>query len=234
MATVIYPAVATGDKTAGYTATFPDLSGVTAFGYDLGDLLAKAREALRAHLTQMSHAGRDWPEATPIEQVAAPSGPTSAGVLLVDVQIEETPVRVNISIGERLLRRIDEAAERRGMTRSGFIASAARTALGDGPQATTWNHSDWEAASNRLQEEFAVMGRKLSDSLGPESAFAQNMAELDEKLTDTIRKTADSVASALRRRQVERQTAAGSSSTASQSQARSGPTPPDEPAQPAA
>lgn len=229
MATIIYPAVATGDRTAGYTAAFPDLPGCTAAGRDLADLLSKARDALRAHLTEMSQADRDWPEATPIEQVTPPSGPTAAGVLLVDVQIEETPVRVNISIGERLLKRIDDAAERRGMTRSGFISAAARTALGDTQQGPTWNHAEWEAASRRLQEEFAAMGRNLKENLGPDSAFARNMADLDDKLSETIRKTADSVASALRRRQ-ERH--AASATTSSSSTASGGGVSPDEPAQP--
>ena len=204
MANIIFPAIAQGDQAAGYSATFPDLPGCTAHGADPAELLARARDALRDHLTRLSQTDQDWPEPTPLEKVVRPDGVPTAQVLLIDVQIEETPVRVNISIGERLLKRIDAAAERRGMTRSGFIAASARTALGDGPQGPVWNHAEWEAASRRLQDEFTTMGRKLAENLGPDSTFARNMADLDDKLTDTIRRTADSVAAAVRRRQAER------------------------------
>src|SRR5690349_6494561 len=102
MATVVYPAIATGDRTAGYSATFPDLAGCSARGADLTELLSKARDALREHLNGLAQGDQDWPEATPLENVQAGSGT----LLAVDVQIEETPVRVNISIGERLLKRI--------------------------------------------------------------------------------------------------------------------------------
>ena len=213
MATIIYPAIAQGDATAGYTASFPDLPGCTARGPDLAELLTRAREALRGHLSRLSQNDQDWPEATALEKVVRPDGAPGAQVLLIDVQIAEAPVRVNITIGERLLKRIDDAAERRGMTRSGFIASAARTALGDGPQGPVWNHAEWEAASRRLQEEFTTMGRKLSENLGPDSAFARNMADLDEKLSETIRRTADSVAAAVRRRQAERHPPEGAGSS---------------------
>jgi metal-responsive CopG/Arc/MetJ family transcriptional regulator len=39
------------------------------------------------------------------------------------------PTRVNPSIDRSLLRRIDDAAAHRGMTRSGFLADAARKLL---------------------------------------------------------------------------------------------------------
>jgi predicted RNase H-like HicB family nuclease len=211
MPTVIYPAIARGSRATGYTATFPDLPGASASGVDHADLLSKARDALRAHLSRMAEDDQDWPDPSDVDQVAAPAGEGPASVILVDVQIEESPVRVNISIGERLLRRIDEAAERRGMTRSGFIAAAARQALGDSwqnpaSQGAGWTRADWEAASKRLQEEMSAMGRRLNENLGPDSTFARNMADLDDRLSDVIRRTADSVAAAVRRRQAERHT----------------------------
>ncbi len=49
-----------------------------------------------------------------------------AGRLLVDAEIEDAPVRVNIFIGTGLLKRVDTAAQVRGMTRSALLAEAAR------------------------------------------------------------------------------------------------------------
>lgn len=214
MPTVIYPAIARGSRASGYTANFPDLPGCFAAGVDHADLLSKSRDALRAHLSRMAEEDLDWPGPSDVETVAIPAGEGAASVILVDVQIEESPVRVNISIGERLLRRIDETAERRGMTRSGFIAAAARQALGESWQSGAWQNAgwsraDWEAASKRLQEEMSAVGRRLNENLGPDSTFARNMADLDDRLSDVIRRTADSVAAAVRRRQADRNVGTG-------------------------
>jgi metal-responsive CopG/Arc/MetJ family transcriptional regulator len=45
---------------------------------------------------------------------------------LIAVEVPGKALRVNISLDEGLLARIDKAAERAGQTRSGFLASAAR------------------------------------------------------------------------------------------------------------
>jgi metal-responsive CopG/Arc/MetJ family transcriptional regulator len=43
--------------------------------------------------------------------------------------VPEGSARINVSIDRSLLKRIDEAALRRGMTRSGFLAEGARKLL---------------------------------------------------------------------------------------------------------
>ena len=45
-----------------------------------------------------------------------------------------------------------------------------------------------------------MLGRKITDSLGPDSAFNRNMTEFDNKVTETIRKTADNISAAMARR----------------------------------
>jgi predicted RNase H-like HicB family nuclease len=194
MTTLVFVAFAEGDLAAGYTASFPDLPGAQAQGGDLPALLASAREALLKALQDLTDEGLDWPSATPIEAVSATPGSTP---ILVDVTVEDTPLRVNISIGERLLKRIDQAAEARGMSRSGFIATACRGALGDRPG---WSGGEFDAVARKLQDEWSVLGRKLTESLGPDSAFSRNMAEFDGKVSDTIRRTADNISAAMARR----------------------------------
>jgi predicted RNase H-like HicB family nuclease len=195
MNTVVYPAIAEGDRQAGYRAVFPDLPGCTASGADMGELLVHAREAASAHLKALADKDEDWPEPTPMERLGARPG----ALVMVDVTVEDAPVRVNLSIGERLLKRIDTAAQARGMTRSAFVAAAARASLGE-PEPRARPTADFEAATRRLQEELSAMGRKLSDSLGPDSAFSRHMAELDVKIYDTIQRTADNVSAAMARR----------------------------------
>jgi predicted RNase H-like HicB family nuclease len=195
MTILIYPAIAQGDREGGYRAVFPDLAGCTASGADMGELLVHAREAVTAHLKALADKDEDWPEPTPIEQLGSRPG----ALMMVDVQVDDAPVRVNLSIGERLLKRIDAAAQARAMTRSAFVAAAARAFLGE-PDAKGRSAPDFEAATRRLQEELAAVGRKLSDSLGPDSAFSRHMAELDVKIYDTIQRTADNVSAAMARR----------------------------------
>jgi predicted RNase H-like HicB family nuclease len=192
MTTLIFIALATSDAGGGYRATFPDAPDCVAQGRDLAELLLSARQTLAAHLQQTADAGEAWPTPTPIEAVTLTPGLIP---LLVDVSVEDTPVRVNISLGERLVERLDAAAEAKGMTRSGFIAQAVRVALGERGPA-----SDFDAATRRLQEELASLGRKINESIGPESTFTRRMSELDQQVYEGVRKAADSVSAAMTRR----------------------------------
>ena len=195
MTTLVFVAQARTAPAGGYSASFPDLPGLAVEGADIAALVVAARETVLKELQRLADDGHDWPKPTALEAVAA-----EAGVIpfLVDVAVEDTPVRVNISIGERLLKRIDQAAETRGMSRSGFIASAARTALGEKIGAGTG--ADFDAIARKLQDEWSVLGRKITDSLGPDSAFNRSVNEFDAKLTETIRKTADNISAAMARR----------------------------------
>lgn len=192
MSPIVYVALAEAHPTAGYTATFPDLPQCAVSGGQPGELLANARAALRAELQTLAERGEEWPAPSRVEQLQ-PRPPQFT--LLVDVEVEDTPVRVNISIGEQLLKKLDAAAEASGSTRSGFIAQAVRERLGEGRTG-----GDFEGAARRVQDELAALGRKIQDSLGPDSAFSRSMTDLDDRLSDTIRKAADNVSSAMARR----------------------------------
>lgn len=200
MTAILFVALATAEAQGGYRATFPDLPECVVQAPDLAELLLGARQALSARLQQIADAGETWPKPTPIEQMQ----PTPGGIpVLVDVTVEDTPVRVNISLGERLLQRLDAAAEARGMTRSGFIAQAVRVSLGERGPAP-----EFEAATRRLQEELGALGRKINESIGPGSAFGRRMADLDNQIYEGVRNAADSVSAAMARRRAANQAAA--------------------------
>ncbi|MHB8530150.1 MAG: type II toxin-antitoxin system HicB family antitoxin [Caulobacteraceae bacterium] len=200
MNTVIYPAIVRGEADAGYRAEFVDLSGVTAQAADMDELVRQAREALLAKLRALTEQGEEWPTASPLEKARAAAGDKGA-LVMVDVEAQDAPIRINVSLGEQLVKRIDAAAAARGMTRSGFIAGAARAQLGEtGAKGAPRGSVDFEAAARRLQDELTAFGRRLSDSFGPESAFSRNMAEWDRRLYDTVQKTADNVSAAMARR----------------------------------
>lgn len=195
MTSIVYPALASHDEAGGYVAHFPDLPGCTAAGATLGELLEHAREALLATLRRLEDEGQEWPQARPLSQLQAEAG--GAVAILVDVQVEDAPVRVNISIGEGLLRRLDAAAEAGGMTRSGFISHAVKGALGERARFAS---PDLEKVSRQLQDELSSMGRRISEALGPDSAFSRRMAELDERVMDGVQKAAENLSAAIARR----------------------------------
>jgi len=206
MAAVLYFAVVTPKAEGGYSAEFPDLPGVVATGADMGGLLAAARETVLAQLQALADDGQEWPKPTPGD-LLRPDPPAFA--LVVDVHVDDPPVRVNISIGEQLLKRLDAAAAARGASRSGFIAQAVRASLGEKSSAGP----DFEAAARRMQDELSALGRKLTDSLGPNSTFSRTMADFDDRVTETVRKAADSVSAAMARRKEAEARAAGERTT---------------------
>ena len=114
----------------------------------------------------------------------------------IDVAVDDPPIRVNVSLGERLVARLDAAAEARGMTRSGFISQLVRASLGETASGTT----DYDAMGRRMQDELSALGRKINESLGPDSPFIRRMNELDGFVYDGVRKAADSVSAAMARR----------------------------------
>jgi predicted RNase H-like HicB family nuclease len=200
MSTVLFVALATREG-EGYRAGFPDLPDCTVDGRDLAELLVNARQALAARLQAMADAVEPWPQATPIEQIALAPGVIP---MLVDIAVDDPPVRVNISLGERLLQRLDAAAGARGMTRSGFIAQAVRVSLGERGAA-----GDLDGASRRLMDEMKSLGGRINESFGPDSAFQRRMMELDDQVVEGVRKAADSVSAAMARRREAARTAQG-------------------------
>lgn len=210
MTTLAFVGLVEGAQPAAYTIRFPDMPDVTAQGRDLGELVAEARQAIRQELQRRTDQGLDWPAQTPLESVSPAAG---ALPLIVDVTVEDTAVRVNLSIGEHLLKRIDDAAEARNMSRSGFIAMAARAALGE--RTSPLGAAEFEATAQRLQAEWTSLSQKLSESLGPNSAFQRNLSDLDGRLSDSIRRAADSVSAAMaKRRDAEAAAAARTGSAA--------------------
>ncbi|MBC7669223.1 type II toxin-antitoxin system HicB family antitoxin [Caulobacter sp. DWR2-3-1b2] len=202
MSTVIYVALVSGGQADGYKAHFHDLPDCAVSGGGLAELLINARQALIERLEAFETDGDAWPSATPIEQITPQVG---AMPIPVDVTVDDPPIRVNISLGERLVQRLDAAASAGGMTRSGYIAKAVRVSLGEGSQA----QGDFDAVSRRLQDELSVLGRRINDSIGPDSAFTRRMNELDERLYEGVRKAADNVSAAMARKLDDAKAAGG-------------------------
>lgn len=118
------------DDGSAYGLTFPDLPGCFAAADNWDGIPAAAAEALDLWF-------EDMPDVEPasLDDIRARDDVRSElaeGAVLMPVpyiSADTALARANISIERGLLRAIDEVAKERGMTRSSFIASAARREL---------------------------------------------------------------------------------------------------------
>jgi predicted RNase H-like HicB family nuclease len=114
-----------------YGVSFPDCPGCTAMGANEGEAYENAVEALDEWVRDARAAGVT-PTARPLEALRVDPEVIAAlaeGAIFLSVPlIIETgrPVKANISLDRGLLDAIDAAARRSGLTRSAFLASAAR------------------------------------------------------------------------------------------------------------
>ncbi len=116
-----------------YGASFPDFPGATTGADDLDGLYRKAAEMLAFHVGGLAEDGEPVPRARSLEELRGDSDfvedSRDAMIGLIEVDLPGRAVRVNISVEESLLKRIDRAAEAAGESRSGFLAQAAKARL---------------------------------------------------------------------------------------------------------
>ncbi|MCC6734793.1 MAG: type II toxin-antitoxin system HicB family antitoxin [Bauldia sp.] len=110
---------------------FPDARGCTAMGETLDEALSNGADALADWAADEFEAGRSLPvrSAEEILSDERVKRAIAGGAILVSVPLLRARgklARVNISVDDGLLADIDEAATALGVTRSAFLASAAR------------------------------------------------------------------------------------------------------------
>ena len=136
-----YPVVIHKDPDSDYGVTLPDLPGCFSAGRTLEEALEMAREAAELHLEGLLEDGEPLPEPSPIEALRQRPEYANGIWALIDVdlsRISGRARRINITLPERVLRIIDEAAKRSGESRSGYLARAALECAG--------RHGDGKAA----------------------------------------------------------------------------------------
>jgi predicted RNase H-like HicB family nuclease len=124
MTTVHYPAVIER-ATTGYSLFFPDLPGCTSAGGTVQEAALAAEEALNGHLAVSAEYGDMLPEPSEIDAIPIDPEVDEVARVLVRGERPGRVVRVQISMDEGLLARIDRVAR----NRSGFLAEAARAQL---------------------------------------------------------------------------------------------------------
>ncbi|MCW5697250.1 MAG: type II toxin-antitoxin system HicB family antitoxin [Bauldia sp.] len=123
-------------KRGAYGVSFPDAPGCTAMGATLEEALRNAAAALAEWVADELGSGRSAPEARSFETLRKKE-PDVAAALAEGATLGLVPLildsgrstNVNVSIDRGLLAAIDEAASHSGVTRSAFLAAAARERL---------------------------------------------------------------------------------------------------------
>lgn len=120
------------DPDSDYGVSFPDFPGVVTAGTDLDDARRMAEEALAFHVEGMVEDGEAIPEPSSLDQVMADAANLEAVAVLIPLKSQaRKSVRLNITLPEEVLREIDAYAEAHGLTRSGFLAQAAKRQINE-------------------------------------------------------------------------------------------------------
>lgn len=131
MRQVTYIAAFTPEPEGGYSVTFPDAPGAITQGEDANEALENAREALELMLEAHDEAGDALPEPRALDIVAREITAAGAIPFAITASAPSKATRINITIDEGLLDRINREVDTRGQSRSAFFADAARRALRD-------------------------------------------------------------------------------------------------------
>jgi predicted RNase H-like HicB family nuclease len=122
-----YLAIVEKDKDSAFGVRFPDVPGVFSAADGPDDILPNAIEALQLWAEDMP-----LPAPSSHEELVARADVREAlasGGYLISVPLidnDTAVVRANVTFERGMLRAIDAAARARGVTRSAFLASAAR------------------------------------------------------------------------------------------------------------
>lgn len=127
-----YIALIHKDLDSDYGVSFPDFPGVITAGTDLDDARRMAQEALELHVEGMIADGEAIPEPSSLEAVMAVDANRDGVAVLIPLKTTaRKAVRLNITLPEDVLEKIDAYAEAHGLTRSGFLAQAAKRQMQD-------------------------------------------------------------------------------------------------------
>ena len=126
-----YIAVVHKDKGSDFGVSFPDLPGCITAGNTIDEAKDMAQDSLALHIKGMIEDQERIPSPAKLEDIMDdPDYSDAAAILVVSVsEAKPRSVRVNITVPEDMLRKIDTAAKKRGMSRSSFLVHVAQNAI---------------------------------------------------------------------------------------------------------
>jgi len=123
-----FPLIIEKDPDSDYGVTVPDIPGCYSAGFSLDEAVDNAHEAILTHLEGLLLDDEVIPVPSSLEGLRETFGTVDAIWALCDVDAEKLSQeikRVNITMPERVLSKVDSYAQKKGDTRSGFLMEAA-------------------------------------------------------------------------------------------------------------
>ena len=126
-----YIAVVHKDPKSDFGVSFPDFPGCVTAGSSIDEAKDMAHDALSLHIKGMIEDDENIPTPSKLEDIMDdPDYSDAAAILIVSIsEAKPRSVRVNITVPEDMLRKIDTVAKKRGMSRSSFLVHAAQNAI---------------------------------------------------------------------------------------------------------
>ena len=116
------------DDGTDFGVSVPDLPGCFSAGSTIEEAFENAEEAILTHIEGLMMDGEEVPFPRKIDElkVINPNVNYVWGIVSVDMgKLSKEIKRINITIPENVLSKIDAFAQKEGESRSGFLASAA-------------------------------------------------------------------------------------------------------------
>ena len=131
MATRHYIGIAESDGN-GWSLGFPAFPGTVTTGDTLAELVGHARDALASVVGVMEEDGLTLPVSVDADPHSSPYDVTdyvNPHVVIVPVEVSGKAARINVTMDEALVARLDNLAERTHASRSALLAQGARMVL---------------------------------------------------------------------------------------------------------
>ena len=126
-----YIAVVHKDPSSDYGVSFPDFPGCITAGDSIDNVKDLSVEVLSGHIKIMKEFGEKIPTPSKLDDIVAdPDYFDVVAFLVVPIpDIKSKTIRVNITLPEDILHKIDVTAKKRGMSRSSFLSHAAQSSM---------------------------------------------------------------------------------------------------------
>ncbi len=126
-----YIAAVHKDPSSEYGVSFPDFPGCITAGKSIDKVKDISLEALKGHIQTMKEFGEKIPSPSKLDDIVAdPDFFDTVAFLVISLpDIKTKTIRVNITLPEDILHKIDVTAKKRGMSRSSFLSHAAQSSM---------------------------------------------------------------------------------------------------------
>jgi predicted RNase H-like HicB family nuclease len=120
------------EENGSFGISFPDFPGCISGGDTIEEAVSKGAQALAFHIDGMVEDGEELPAIRKFHEImpgVQAQNDKSVVIAALETELPGKALRINITMEETLLKRIDRAAAKDSLSRSAFLAEAARDRL---------------------------------------------------------------------------------------------------------